>query len=62
LEPLHERLRAEFIDGDHLVFEAYEEVEPGGCLVEHAGLLFDARLSRQLENVAGEFGLENSRT
>jgi len=62
LEPLQERLRTEFIDGDHLVLEAYEDVERGGCLVEHAGLLFDARLSRQLEIVAGEFGVETSRT
>jgi len=61
LEPLQHTLRAEFADGDHLVLEAYEEVDPGGCLVEQAGLLFDARLTQQLSIVASEFGLESSR-
>ncbi len=58
LEPLHEALRAEFLDGDHLVIEAYADVQPGGCLVEQAGLQLDARLEQQLEAVATEFGLE----
>ena len=62
LEPLQHTLRAEFTDGDHLVLEAYEDVDPGGCLVEQAGLLFDARLTQQLAIVASEFGLESSRS
>lgn len=62
LEPLQHTLRAEFTDGDHLVLEAYEDMDPGGCLVEQAGLLFDARLTQQLAIVASEFGLESSRS
>lgn len=62
LEPLHDMLEAEFTDGDHLVVEAHEEVDPGGCLVEQAGLLFDARLTQQLAIVASEFGLESLRS
>ena len=62
LEPLQEMLRAEFTDGDHLVLEAYEDVDPGGCLVEQAGLLFDARITQQLAIVAREFGLEPSQS
>ncbi|MBA3613118.1 MAG: hypothetical protein H0W49_09425 [Nitrospirales bacterium] len=58
LEPLQHSLRPEWADGDHLVLEAYEDVDPGGCLVEQAGLLFDARLTQQLALVASEFGLE----
>lgn len=58
LEPLQHLLRAEYPDVEHLVLEADEDVEPGGCLVEQAGLLFDARLTQQLALVAGEFGLE----
>ncbi len=61
LEPLQHTLRTEYTDGDHLVLEACEDVDPGGCLVEQAGLLFDARLSQQLAIVANEFGLESSR-
>jgi len=60
LEPLHQVLQAEFVDGDHLVIEGHEDVQPGGCLVEQAGLQLDARLHRQLETVAAEFGLEHS--
>ncbi len=60
LEPLHEALRAEFLDGDHLVIEGYADVQPGGCLVEQAGLQLDGRLQQQLEAVATEFGLEVS--
>ena len=60
LEPLHEALRAEFLDGDHLIIEGHEDVQPGGCLVEQAGLQLDARLPQQLETVAAEFGLEIS--
>jgi flagellar assembly protein FliH len=60
LDPLQHLLRAEYINGDHLVLEADEDVEPGGCLVEQAGLLFDARIPQQLAMVAGEFGLEIS--
>jgi flagellar assembly protein FliH len=62
LEPLQHTLRAEFTDGDHLVLEAYEDMDPGGCLVEQAGLLFDARLTQQLAIVASEFGLESARS
>jgi flagellar assembly protein FliH len=62
LEPLQLTLREEFTDGDHLVLEAYEDVDPGGCLVEQAGLLFDARLTQQLAIVAREFGLESSQS
>jgi flagellar assembly protein FliH len=58
LEPIQHTLRPEFTDGDHLVLESFEEVDPGGCLVEQAGLLFDARLHQQLSIVAREFGLE----
>ena len=60
LEPLHEALRAEFLDGDHLSIEGHEDVPLGGCLVEQAGLQLDARLQQQLETVATEFGLEIS--
>lgn len=60
LEPLQHMLRAEYTDGDHVVLEACEDVDPGGCLVEQAGLLFDARLTQQLAIVANEFGLESS--
>jgi flagellar assembly protein FliH len=60
LEPLQERLQAECADGHHLVLEGCDEVDPGGCVVEHAGLLFDARLVQQLAMVAAEFGLESS--
>jgi flagellar assembly protein FliH len=60
LVTLQHTLQAEFTDGDHLVLEAYDDVDPGGCLVEQAGLLFDARLTRQLAIVASEFGLESS--
>jgi flagellar assembly protein FliH len=62
LEPLQHTLRPEWGDGDHLVLEAYEDVDPGGCLVEQAGLLFDARLTQQLALVASEFGLESPRS
>ncbi len=60
LKPLHETLRAEFLDGDHLVIEGNEDLQPGGCLVEQVGLQLDARLQQQLETVAAEFGLETS--
>ena len=36
--------------------------QPGGCLVEQAGLQLDARIQQQLETVATEFGLEGSRS
>jgi flagellar assembly protein FliH len=62
LTTIHEALRAEFNIGDHLVLESYDDVDPGGCLVEQAGLLFDARLTQQLTLIASEFGLEPSRT
>ncbi|MDH4192797.1 MAG: FliH/SctL family protein [Nitrospirota bacterium] len=62
LEPLQHTLRAEFSKGDHLVLESHEDVDPGGCLVEQAGLLFDAQLTQQLAIVASEFGLESSRS
>jgi flagellar biosynthesis/type III secretory pathway protein FliH len=60
LKPLHEALQAEFLDGNHLIIEGHEDVQPGGCLVEQAGLQLDARLQQQLETVATEFGLEVS--
>ena len=60
LEPIQHMLRSEFTDGNHLVLEPYEEVDPGGCLVEQAGILFDARLSQQLSIMAREFGVEPS--
>jgi flagellar assembly protein FliH len=62
LEPLQRTLRPEWADGDHLVLEASDDVDQGGCLVEQAGLLFDARLTQQLALVANEFGLETPRT
>ncbi|MCA9500652.1 MAG: hypothetical protein KC588_15770 [Nitrospira sp.] len=62
LEPLQHTLRPEWADGDHLAIEAFDEVDPGGCLVEQAGLLFDARLTQQLALVASEFGLETPRS
>ena len=58
LEPRLQTLRPEWADGDHLALEADEDVDPGVCLVEQAGVLFDARLSQQLALVASEFGLE----
>ena len=58
LKPLHEALRAEFLDGEHLVIEGHADVQPGGCLVEQGGLQLDSRLEQQLEAVATEFGLE----
>jgi len=60
LEPLHQALQTEFIDGNHLVIQGHEDVQPGGCLVEQAGLQLDAQLPRQLATVATEFGLESS--
>jgi flagellar biosynthesis/type III secretory pathway protein FliH len=60
LEPLHDALRTEFLDGDHLKIEGDEDMQLGGCLVEQAGLQLDARLQQQLEAVATEFGLEHS--
>ena len=62
LEPLQHTLRPEWADGDHLALEAFDDVDPGGCLVEQAGLLFDARLTQQLALVASEFGLEAPRS
>ncbi len=58
LKPLHEALRAEFLDGEHLVIEGHADVQPGGCVVEQGGLQLDGRLEQQLEAVATEFGLE----
>ena len=58
LEPLHQTLREECMDGDQLVIEADEGVERGGCLVEQTGLQLDARLTQQLVAIAMEFGLE----
>ncbi len=58
LAPLQDLLREDYPDVVHLVLEADEDVEPGGCLVEQAGLLFDARLTQQLATVGSEFGLE----
>lgn len=60
LDSLHEQLRAEFVEGDHLVIEADESVEQGGCLVKQPSLQLDARLQQQLETIASEFGLEIS--
>ena len=60
LEPLHAVLRAEFLDGDHLSIQGDVEVQPGGCVIEQAGLQLDARLEQQLETVAAEFGLERT--
>ena len=60
LQPLHDALRAEFLDGDHLSIEGNEDIQPGGCLVEQVGLQLDARIQQQLETVASEFGLEIS--
>lgn len=58
LKPLHEALRAEFLDGEHLVIEGHGDVQTGGCLVEQAGLQLDGRLKQQLDAVATEFGME----
>ncbi len=58
LKPLHEALQAEFLDGEHLVIEGHADIQPGGCIVEQAGLQLDGRLEQQLEAVATEFGLE----
>lgn len=58
LEPLHDELRSEFLDGDHLSIEGHDDVQPGGCVIEQAGLQLDARLEQQFETVAAEFGLE----
>ena len=54
LEPLHDALRAEFLDGDHLLIEGHEDVQSGGCVVEQVGLQLDARLQQQLESVAAD--------
>lgn len=58
LEPLHQAMREEFLDGNHLVIEIDESVERGGCVVEQVGLQLDARLTQQLVAVATEFGLD----
>ena len=58
LEPLHQALGEEFLEGNHLVIEADESIERGGCLVEQGGLQLDARLTQQLVSIAMEFGLE----
>lgn len=60
LQPLHEALRAEFLDGNHLSIKGNEDIQPGSCLVEQVGLQLDARIQQQLETVATEFGLEIS--
>lgn len=60
LMPLQQQLQVECAGAAHLALTADEEVEPGGCLVEQAGFLFDARLTSQLAAVAGEFGLEEA--
>ena len=62
LKSLQADLRKEFVGGDHLVLEAHDHLELGGCLVEQPSLQLDARIQQQLEAVAAEFGLEPSRS
>ncbi|HQU28395.1 MAG: hypothetical protein KC563_02845 [Nitrospira sp.] len=47
--------------GEHqgqVVIESQEDLERGSCVVEQAGLLLDAKISRQLQTIAEEFGLQ----
>ncbi len=60
LNPLQEALEMEFLEGNHLILEGNEDIQPGGCLVEQSDLQLDARLQQQFETVASEFGLEIS--
>ncbi len=60
LQALHQELKAECAENDHLVIEGDDTVEQGGCLVEQSSLQLDARLQQQLETVAMEFGLKVS--
>ncbi len=60
LDSIRQSLSEEFLDGDHVVLEADEEIDRGGCRVEQAGLRLEVDLLGQLETVAQEFGIESS--
>ncbi len=58
LQPVHESLRREMVDGDHLTLEADESLEQGGCVIEQGGLLLDASISQQFDTITRDFGIE----
>lgn len=58
LQPIHESLRGEIADGDHLTLEADESLERGGCVIEQGGLLLDASISQQFDTITRDFGIE----
>ncbi|MGE0472575.1 MAG: FliH/SctL family protein [Nitrospirales bacterium] len=58
LKPAQERLQMEFDDPSNVMIESQDDIERGSCIVEQAGLLFDAQISRQLETISEEFGLQ----
>ncbi len=58
LRSAHEVLGIEGGKGEHLILEADEDIEVGGCVIEQGGLLLDARIHQQLDVLAKDFGLE----
>lgn len=58
LQSVREQLNVEGGTLLNLCIEVHEEIERGGCLIEQAGLLFDAQMTRQLQTIAEEFGLQ----
>lgn len=58
LEPLKEQLQGQCDHEAQVAIESQDDIERGSCIVEQAGLLFDAQISRQLQTIGEEFGLQ----
>ncbi|MGD9849763.1 MAG: FliH/SctL family protein [Nitrospirales bacterium] len=58
LKPVQDRLRMECDDPANVLIESQDDIERGSCIVEQAGLLLDAQISRQLQTISEEFGLQ----
>ena len=58
LQSVQATLESEFDLIGQLRIEGRDEVDAGGCVVEQAGLLFDAQISQQLHTISEEFGLQ----
>jgi flagellar assembly protein FliH len=58
LQAVWDQLNADGGGRLNLCIEMHEAIEPGGCVVEQAGLLFDAQMARQLQTIAEEFGIQ----
>lgn len=58
LKPVQDRLRGECDEQVNLIIESHDGIERGSCIVEQAGLLFDAQISRQWHTISEEFGLQ----